>query len=132
MKFFLSKKQSYLFLFLGILWIVLGVLSIYIENKSRWFWGAFILFGVFYSGMGMIGIRKSFIDVTDDVLTIWVYRPKKINLKNLTELKYFAGNYIFKSGADKVTVPKNFLTKQSLPKFDEFFKELQSSFTVEV
>lgn len=87
---------------------------IFAETPSLFFLGT----GITYIVIGIYRLKGNYIIVKDG------YLKKdfggKIFLKDVTEIKRFAGDYIFKTTHTQITIDSNAVDKKSIAELEEF------------
>ena len=100
---------------LGTLFLLIGILSIIFAQKTSLF---FLGSGFAYIIIGVYRLKNDYVTVQDG------YIKKdfgaKMFLKDITQIKYFAGDYIIKSKEVQITIDINAVDKKSLKDLEEF------------
>lgn len=110
-----NSKSIQLGFIIGIAFLVIGITSvIYSENPSIFF----LVLGITYISIGIYRWKGNYIIVKDGYLK--KNFGGKIFLNDVTEIKKFAGDYIFKTAQTQVTIDTNLVDKKSLPQLEEF------------
>lgn len=126
MKIYLNKKRLKTHLFIGALWMILG-LSYFIFGETM-FWldyayvsvGAFDLFQYFYS------LKHHYLIIENGTITKNVLYgfQNKIELNEIKEIKKIGGDYILKSQMRNLKINPDLIQKESLEKLNTFLKKL--------
>jgi hypothetical protein len=102
-------------LIIGIAFLLVGIASIVFgETPSLFFLGA----GVAYIAIGIYRMKANYVTIADGFLKKDF--GGKILLKDVTEIRRFAGDYIFKTANSEVTIDTNAVDKNSLKELEEF------------
>lgn len=119
-----NKKKSNISLILGIIWILIGTTSI-IGNSENDFLSGFLFIGIAYLAIYFMQRNVPYVLITDEFIQVCNFKKKKIYLKDITEVKYFAGDYIIKSDSKELSIDSNFVEKESLPNLKNAIEELK-------
>ncbi|MFU2094514.1 hypothetical protein [Ornithobacterium rhinotracheale] len=125
MKIQFSKKYMYTNLILGILWIALGLYFVFISSSDWWGYYLYLVVGILYFFVFLTQIWRNYTEIKDDRLIVYGIPKKEIRFKDLRQVKYFAGDYIFVSDQKKIKIPKQLIQKDQQSEFEAFFQELQ-------
>ena len=130
MKFEYSKLKIRSNLFLTIVWTFISVVQIYYKENIFSWWSLLFLFLiiVFWTNFIFILIKKYF-EIDDDKIVLMGLRNKTIEFKNLSEIKFYGGEYVFKdSRNNKIEISKQWINEKKIPLFDERFQKLKNDF----
>lgn len=125
MKIYYNKKQLNIALIFGIIWIVIGTVSI-VGNSDNSFLSGFLGIGILYLILYFIKKYNPYVLVTDEYIQVHNFIRKKIQLKDIVAITYFAGDYTIKSSDKELTIDTNFIDKLSLPAFKIFMDDLMT------
>lgn len=123
-----SKKRLYFNLFLGILWLFIGASYFKGEEKIMWHHYGFLIIGILYLASFIFEFFKKYFRITDYEIVLFGFISKKINFKELVEIKYFAGDYIFKAKNQSITIVKSQIDKNQLEELEKIFNDVKSNF----
>lgn len=119
-----KTKQVRINLILGILWILNGVVQIYLSERNSWpeyFW---LFFGVFYLTIYFYQKKRKYISIENGVVKQnWPF-GKSIKLSEIKIIRHFSGDFILKSDKKKLTIHINFIDEESLIHLKEVLKSL--------
>ena len=100
MKIKFKKKRLRVNLILGIVWIVLGTLSIVTDDKIRWTDYGYLVIGIpLYVGHYLYDLKNQYLTIENGTIRkngLYGYW-KKINLNEINWIKKFAGDYTLKT-----------------------------------
>lgn len=118
-----NKKLQFLNLFLGIVWIFIGSTNLVYENY-KWdyvqlFIGICYIFNFFYD------FKYKNIEINENEIVNHSLPKVRILLSDLTEVKYFAGDYIFKSKNKRIEIVKKNINSKQLAAFELLFDSLK-------
>lgn len=119
-----NKKKSHISLILGVTWIVIGITSI-IGDSGNNFLSGFLFIGIAYLAIYFIQRNVPYVLITDEFIQVCNFTKRKIYLKDITEIKYFAGDYVIKSASKELSIDSNFVEKESLPSLKNAIEELK-------
>ena len=120
------KSINYNLIF-GIIWLSLGIARVTLVQKDNFFFYGFIVFGICYLTMYFVMEYKQYATITDEVITKNGLLSKSILVKNITEIKEFAGDVIFKSAEKEITINTNFITEQSATQLKEYVHKFKTA-----
>ena len=123
MKVYYNRKQLNIALIFGVLWVLIGVISI-VGNSENNFLSGFLLIGVVYLILYFVKKHNPYVVITEEYIQVHNYVRKKIQLNDIVDVKYFAGDYTIKSFDKELTIDTNFIDKVSLPAFKIVMEEL--------
>lgn len=124
MKIYSNKKQLNHSLIFGIIWVVLGTVSI-VGRSENPFLSGFLIIGIFYLAIYFVQKNVPYVLITDDMIQVNSFTAKKIYLRDIVEIAYFAGDYIIKSHDKKLTIDTNSVDSESLPNLKIFIADLK-------
>ena len=127
MKIFYNKRQLKVALIFGIIWIVIGLAAIISRSENNFLTG-FTFLGIAYLILYLIKRNIPYVLITDEFIQVHNFIRKKIYLKDIQEIKYFAGDYILRSSDKELRIDTNFVDKESLPKLKKFIEELKTGY----
>jgi len=104
MKFSYSKKRLYVNLILGILWTVIALSYFFTNEEIKWNVYATLILAILYITMFLYENIQKYIEVTEDKIKVNSIPSKEINLNELTDLKYYADDYTFKTPSKSIKI----------------------------
>ena len=126
MKISYSKKRLYANLILGILWTILGVSYFIANEKIKWYAYATLILGVVYIAMFLFDYSQKYIEITKEKIRVNSIPNKEIELKEITEVKYYADEYTFKTPNKSLKINKSLINKNQFNEFENFFHNLSN------
>ena len=128
MEFTFSNKRLYQNLVFGILWLGIGI-SYFFEQDAKWKYKPYFILavGVLYIILFVFEFKSKYFKITSDRIIINSIPSKQIDLRELTEVKYFSNDYTFKTANKNLKIVKSQINQKQLPKFEYFFDNLKSS-----
>ncbi|WP_338732292.1 hypothetical protein [Mangrovimonas cancribranchiae] len=100
-----SKKRFYFNLSLGILWIIVGSIGVFMDD-TRWTDYIFLIIGLFYLVSSFLDTQTHHLIITKDVIKEDFFFGKSINIKNINNISEFAGDIILKTPSKELTIHK--------------------------
>lgn len=125
-KFSYSNKRLYVNLSLGILWMIIGLSYFFTNEEIKWNVYATLILAIFYITMFLYEYIQKYFEVTKDKIIINSIPNKEININEITEVKYYANDYTFKTPNKYLKIVKSQINKKQLPEFENFFNNLQN------
>lgn len=128
MVFAFSNKRLYTNLLFGVLFVGLGI-SFFFEQNPKWTYKPYFILavGILYMMMFLFEYKQKYFKITDNKIKINSIPSKEIDLRELTEVKYFADDYTFKTTNKTLKIVKSQINKKQFPKFESFFNDLSNS-----
>ncbi|GGP02544.1 hypothetical protein GCM10010992_07350 [Cloacibacterium rupense] len=125
-----SKKRLFFNLFLGILWLFIGASYLLGEEKLLWHHYGFLIVGLLYLWIFLLEFFKKYFKITSQEIVLFGLKNRKIDFKDLLEIKYFAGDYVFKDKNKSITIVKSQIDKNQLEDFEKIWNEVKSTFEI--
>jgi hypothetical protein len=125
MKIHYTKRRLRHSLVFGIIWIILGTAATIFNTKNIFNYG-YLLIGVVYLGTHLFEKTKQYLTIEDGILTKNQLTPKKIDLNEIRQIKYFAGDYILKNESSELTINTELIEKESLEKLKVVLETLDA------
>jgi hypothetical protein len=128
LEFAFTNKRLYTNLILGILWLGVGI-SYFIEQDEKLKYKPYLvsILGIAYILLFAYEFKQKYFEITADKIKIKSIPSKEINLNELTELKYYADDYTFKTPNKSLKIVKSQINKKQLPEFENFFNNLKNN-----
>jgi hypothetical protein len=119
-----KKKQVTLNLFLGIIWLVNGIIQTVINESPNWFDYIWFLLSGFYLLIYFYQKKEKYLTIENGIIKQnWPF-GKKMNLNDLKQIRHFAGEYILKSELEKMKINIDLIEEQSLSELKTELKKL--------
>ncbi|WP_154662291.1 hypothetical protein ACF3NR_09700 [Vaginella massiliensis] len=87
----------------------------------------FSILGIAYLLIFAYEYQQKYFEFTDDKIKLYTIPKKEIKINEITEAKYFAEDYVFKTPNQSLTIVKSQLNKKQLPEFESFFNGLKDT-----
>ena len=128
LEFAFTNKRLYMNLVLVILWLGIGI-SYFFEDDTKLKYKPYIvtILGITYLLLFLYEFKQKYFEITKDKIKIKSIPSKEINLNEVTEVKYYADDYTFKTPSKSLKILKSQINKKQLPEFENFFNDLQNN-----
>ena len=128
LEFAFTNKRLYMNLVLGILWLGIGI-SYFFEDDTKLKYKPYIvtILGITYLLLFLYEFKQKYFEITKDKIKIKSIPSKEIDLNEVTEVKYYADDYTFKTPSKSLKILKSQINKKQLPEFENFFNDLQNN-----
>ncbi|MDG4946363.1 hypothetical protein NMK71_08050 [Weeksellaceae bacterium KMM 9713] len=123
MKIKYKNRRLLSYLVFGVLWLVMGTLSM-IYQPTGWFRYGFFVFGLMYLGQFAFFKTKQYLSIENGVLTKNSFFPKSIELDKVRQLKKHAGNYTLKTEDKKLIINSHIIEEESLKELNQVLDNL--------
>src|SRR5690606_20260177 len=119
-----SKKQLRQNLIFGVIWLLIfiGYLSFGSQSNLRY---GYLIMGIFFLSNYLYQKTKHYITIENGVLKKNYIFPKKISLKDIKEVRYFAGEYKLISENSELLINTVVIDKNSLKDLRVFLDNLK-------
>ncbi|EDM43963.1 hypothetical protein SCB49_10247 [unidentified eubacterium SCB49] len=129
MKIQFKKKRLYFNLILGVIWITLGLFSLFEDDKRRWTDYIYIVLGIFYIIHFIYDYVNQYLIIENETIkkNILYGFGKKLKLNEIIAIKEFAGDYTLKTDTATLTINTNLIDKTSLSQLKSLLENLNLS-----
>lgn len=130
MKIKYSKERLNSSYKLGLYFVIMGIIVTVIftmlgnSNKFDYTGFELIIGGVFSMIVYFFENKKQYLKIENGVLTKNTLFPKKISLKEINQIKKFAGDYILKTNEREFIINTQIMDRNSLIKLNQEFEKL--------
>jgi len=114
MKIKFTKKRLRTHLYLGLIWLVFGILQLVFNDFKDWYDYFWILMAVIYFGMYAFDTTKQYLTIENGILQSNGLFGKKIALNDIVYMRKFAGDYILKTATKELTINTQLIDPHSL------------------
>jgi hypothetical protein len=122
-----AKKHKYNLIF-GLVWVALFLAGAITDSPSYWHLGIAALYLVpffFYS-------KKPYVTVKNGVIKQnWIF-GKSIPVSEITQIKYFAGDYIIKSHTKELSINTHEIAPNSLAALTDWLRTFQDKWVTPI
>lgn len=123
MKILHNQSQLNKILFLGIGYIIIGLLSL--STSSKIFLSGFIGIGIIFIAQYFYNKNRAYVILIENSIMSNGIFKKEIEIKNVKSIKYFAGDYIIKSAEKEIVIDTNLVDKESQSNLKNYFENLK-------
>lgn len=111
-----KRKRTNFLLFWSIAWFAMFTISFFTKEHLLWFDFGWLTLAAIYFLLYGWHVTQQFGKVQQDKLFLHHerLRPKVIDLKKVSEVRYFAGDYIFQTAQDQIRIDTKLIDQSSL------------------
>lgn len=124
MKIAFKKRYLNISLVLGIVWLIFGLLEIFIKETPYWTDYATLVISVAYLVLFFYQKQKKYLTIENDTIAINGYSGKQLNLNEIKQIKKFAGDYILKTDQKELSINTQIIDPKSLITLNETLEKL--------
>lgn len=124
MKIAFKKRYLNISLVLGIVWLIFGLLEIFIKETPYWTDYATLVISVAYLVLFFYQKQKKYLTIENGTIAINGYSGKQLNLNEIKQIKKFAGDYILKTDQKELTINTQIIDQKSLITLNETLEKL--------
>ncbi|MBS1549220.1 MAG: hypothetical protein JSS94_05055 [Bacteroidetes bacterium] len=131
MKVKYSKNRVIFNAFMGSLWVVLKTNHWLFGDPMRWSDFALLAVGFMFITIALKEWFSFYFQYNEDSVTLfsfWGRQDKTIFFKDLIEVKYFGGDYQFRTLDQRIVISKSQMDKKRRPEFEDFFQKVKEQF----
>lgn len=125
MKFPFSKKSVNKNLYLGILWIIIAIIYLLAYDNVKWYFYPTLILGIIYLGIYVYEFQLNYIEISENKIIINSLPRKELNLNEIIDIKYFAGDYILSTPNNSIKIIKSQISKEHISEFEEYINVFQ-------
>ena len=118
MKIRYKKKRLKYNLIFGIVWLIFGLLGIFIKEKPFWADYGYLAMAILYMTTYFYEKKNQYLTIKKGVIYQNYPFGKKINLNEINRIKKFAGDYILKTDNIELTINTQIIDEKSLVELD--------------
>lgn len=121
------KKSKLLFELLpGLFWTTIGIINLIEMEHIRWFKFGYIIIGMAYFGTFIFNASQQYLTIENETIQInsIVSFRNKINLKDIIEIKTFAGDYTLITQTTELKIQVELIADDSLVELKRILSEL--------
>jgi len=120
-----KKKQLYINLFLGLIWLVYGVVNAVLSDSADWFDYSWFLLSGFYLTLYFYRKKEHYLTIESGIIKQnWPF-GKELNLDEVKQIKLFAGDYILKTDTEELSINSQLINSESLTVLNEELAKLE-------
>ena len=125
MKFPYKKSKNRFNLIVGLLWLVLFIVDIILDQQFEWFSLFKIVMTFFFLFQYFYGTTKKYFEITDEHIKMPSIPVKEIKIKDIKEIKKVFDEYEIKSEKTKIKISTQSLDKDYKDLFEEKIDEIK-------
>ena len=119
-----KKKQVNLNLYLGLIWLVNGIVQTGFNENAGWYDYFWFLFSGFYLITYFYQKKEQYLTIENGIIKQnWPF-GKKMNLNEINRIRHFGGEYTLKSEIKKMKINITLIEKESLSELRIELKKL--------
>lgn len=126
MKIKFKKKRLRANLILGIVWIILGTLSVFENDTLHWSDYGYLVIGILYIGYYLYDLTNQYLTIENGTIQkngLYGF-SKKINLNDINHIKKFAGDYTLQTDQKELKINTELIDKDSLVELNKILTAL--------
>ena len=124
MKIRYKKKQLKISLVLGIVWLIFGILYLFVKDFSHWMDYGYLIISILYLSQYFYNYKYQYLTIENGVIYKSFFLSKKINLTEIKKIKKFAGDYIIKTDKTELTINTQIIDPNSLAELNAKLEKL--------
>lgn len=124
MKIKYKKKRLYANLTIGVVWVILGIINLILEEKIEWNDYGYLAIGVLYIGLFFYEILNQYLTIDQGMIKKHSIFKKEIHINDITWIKKFAGDYTLKTDTQKLKINTELIEPKSLEELNKILREL--------
>lgn len=112
---------------LAVLWSCLGISKIADTVGKAWKDYLFLIIGILYIGIFLVQYFGKYFEMTDEKISLTGPFSKTIYFKDLVEMKYYAGDFTFKTKQKTIKISKDQLNRSDVPQFEKQLEKIKDT-----
>jgi len=125
MKIEYKKRHLKIYLILGIIFLVLGMLNIYYDGENRLTDYGYLFISILYLTLYFYQRQNNYLTIERGVIKINGLFGKKFNLTEIKSIKKFAGDYILKADKKEFRINTQIIDPNSLAELNTELEKLK-------
>jgi hypothetical protein len=119
-----KKKHLNLKLILGLVWLILFLVGVFVKEESNWTDYGWIVISVFYLGKYFYQKNYKYLTIENGIINVNGPFGKKLILTEIKRIKKFAGDYILKTDEKELTINTQIIDPNSLAELNAELEKL--------
>ncbi|MBP93027.1 MAG: hypothetical protein CMC55_02785 [Flavobacteriaceae bacterium] len=119
-----KNRRLYVNLIIGLVWIILGILTSWAAEYSRWSNYFYIIIGVIYLGIYVWEFKNQYLTITDSFIKNNSFFGKKILLQDIIQVKKIFGDYVLKTEHKEFSINMNMVHDDSKAELVTFINSI--------
>ncbi|SFN49658.1 hypothetical protein SAMN04487989_101829 [Bizionia echini] len=120
-----KNRRLYVNLIIGLVWIILGILTSWAAEYSRWSNYFYIIIGVIYLGIYVWEFKNQYLTITDSFIKNNSLFGKKILLQDIIQVKKIFGDYVLKTKHKEFSINMNMVHDHSKAELVTFINSIK-------
>lgn len=112
---------------LAVLWSYYGISKIADTGGKAWTDYLFLIIGILYIGIFLVQYFGKYFEITNEKISLTVPFSKTIYFKDLVEMKYYAGDFTFKTKQKTIKISKDQMNKSDVPQFEKQLERIKDT-----
>lgn len=125
MKFPFKKSKNIFSLMIGVLWLILFIADVVLDEKWNWFTCFKLILALSYILLFFFNRNQKYFEITDEHIKMPSIPVKEIKIKDITEIKKVFDEYEIKSEKTKIKISTQSLDKDYKDLFEEKIEEIR-------
>ena len=109
-----KQRHRYLHIAMGFLWSCFFAVKIFYRDSSDWFDYIFLLISILYVSLYLFQTWFGYATIENGILSVYDFPIKRIDLREVTQFRYYAGDYILESESKKLRINTHLLDPQDV------------------
>ena len=127
MRYRYNNTTLILNLALAVLWSYYGISRFVDTGGKAWTDYLFLIIGILYIGIFLVQSFGKYFEITDEKITLTGPFSKTVYIKDLVEMKYYAGDFTFKTREKTLKISKNQMNKSEVPQFEKQVEKIKET-----
>lgn len=130
MRYHHNNRTLILSFALAVIWSYLGISKIVDTEGKSWDDYLFLIIGILYIGIFLVQYFGKYFEMTDEKITLTGPFSKTIYFKDLIDMKYYAGDFTFKSKEKTIKISKDQMNKSDVTQFEKQFEKIKDTYNL--
>ena len=119
-----KKKHLNLKLILGLVWLILFLVGVFVKEESNWTDYGWIVISLMYLGTYFYQKNYKYLTIENGIINVNGPFGKKLILTEIKRIKKFAGDYILKTDEKELTINTQIIDPNSLAELNAELEKL--------
>ena len=94
-------------------------------DNIKWYFYPTLILGIIYLGIYVYEFQLNYIEISENKIIINSLPRKELNLNEIIDIKYFAGDYILSTPNNSIKIIKSQISKEYISEFEEYINVFQ-------
>ncbi|WP_291867528.1 hypothetical protein [Maribacter sp.] len=127
MKIQYKRKKLNSNLWIGIVWLIIGLLTLSYDGQKRWMDYGYIFMAVLYLGQYFYESRNQYLTIKNGKISKNRFFGRTIELNQINWIKKYAGDYILKTDKQELTINTDWIDEKSILELNKVLGQLKLS-----